>query len=211
MEYVVYGVNHNNPCHRNAVAAWMTEEAERRRLEPSLVATEWDATRFLYVAEIERPLFRQACADEWPGISTDQLNALERGLGFEGDLHVDLFPETITLWLDDGNPQQVRQYAEDRLTVYRGYLETHRPDGGHTNVVHNIARRCREIDAEPVEHRRERDLKFAVRLMRAAKEYPGTWGAVIVGWDHAEEQEESMVRLLHLAGHRCDITSARRI
>jgi hypothetical protein len=207
----LFGINHFNPNCRWLLEHRLKEVAVERCSTPSFVAVEWDGTKFLHVALLQRGRFRSLCQKEWPGIPNDQLDALVTGLGFEADTHVEIFPDAQTVWLDDGDPRPIAKYAEARLKMYRHALavEKYLPNAQFTDVQAKLSHWARDVEVGPIQTDRSRDARFAVAIAKQVPAKVTGWAAVIVGWSHTLDEAESMAHLLRLLGYSIQVTSLK--
>jgi len=201
---IFFGINHFNPLHRWHLGTRLQQRAGEFGAPPSAVAVEWDSTKALHVITRQRGPFRTTCANDWSLTDPKVLDVLEMSLGYEADTHIDLFPKTLTIWLDDGDDRSIENYAVGRMKLYRWFLGIKEGESPPQDVVGAIAAACRALDAQPPEPRRHRDIKFTVALDHVASRLPNdAWVAVIVGGSHAINEEGSMHRQVADLGYPC--------
>lgn len=202
----IAGVQHFDPSGPVALRSWLMDQGQSGAVAPAFLATEWNHDAFAAV-EQQRPAFRQLLAREWPYASRSLLDVLERSLGYEGDAHLLVYPDSEVLWLGPQptpEDQHIGDYANDRLSLFRSFLQGARlPDRIEValQVLGDAARRRAKGSVGGT----QRDRDFATKIMNKARGLAGTWAAVAVGANHAADNGGSMRRVLEDVGYTCRV------
>jgi len=199
----VAGIHHFDPTCRQQLLEWLRSYSESHG-DPAFLATEWDEQHFLQVKG-QRDRFFNLLRDAIPGLSDEVLNTLKLSLGFEGDTHLEVFPDVEVLWLDQGRRGDVALYAEDRLAMYREFLAQEEAPVDNANVLVRLSQSARQT-AEAPEAGGGRDGGFANLIIERAAKRDGDYGVIIVGGFHAGQQPGSMRSLLDEAKLTCEVT-----
>jgi hypothetical protein len=199
----VAAVIHFDPLGRGRLRRWLGRCLALEGRPPAFVATEWDHDAFAEVRR-QRAEFRHLAQKEWPHASREALTILELSLGYEADTHLELFPDTEVLWLDEGR-DAVHGYAEARLAIYRDFLQGipwPRCSSTPLRQLSAMARQRTQGTTAPS----DRDIKFASLIRDRIARGEGAWAATIVGANHASPVPGSMRSLLEEEGCLCDVT-----
>jgi len=203
----IAGITHFNPLHRDRFQAWLRTKKHAGLDGPAFFATEWDSTMFAKLRD-QRPLFRELLKAEWPGLSPHLLEVLTLSLAYEGDAHVSEYPNTPTVWLDEGRiPDEgdFENYLQNRLALYRSFvngMEITDEKAFLTTMSEVSERRA----ATPAFVPGSRDDIFAQRILERIEGDPDQWAVAIVGKLHGSETPGSMRMQLQEHGVVCDVT-----
>ena len=205
MKLYIAGVNHLDPLCRPKLVKWLQRLSETYDKRPAFVAVEYDKNLF-EKAKKQRKRFRQLVQNEWPSLTSEQLNILENFLAYEGDTHLEVFPDVKILWLDTG--RQVSdssvwdKYAEDRLAMYEQYSF-----GETTLNINKLSERIRNV-ANPEDINLNRSKRFADLIHKGISKNDGKWAIVIVGFSHTRKDIQGTMRcLLEDNGLICEVSS----
>ena len=206
----IAGINHNDPLGREALQKWLNELASKYTNTPEFIAVEWPEEVFVQVVS-QRTILRRRAEETWPAATTHFLDTVTASMGFEGDTHLEVFPNVRILWLDEDRevaPSLIENYAVDRLNIYQDFLPPNNAcmDGEALFTMSNEA----WVRVEGAEKGGPRDAKFAQLLINACSSVKCSWAVVIVGASHADaQQNDCMVSLLVEAGVQCDVSILR--
>lgn len=202
----IAGINHFNPFCRQRIVHWLEEVREKSGQDsPCFVAVEFDDAAHREVV-IQRNNYRNSIRDVWPHLSPENTELLVQGLGYEGDAHRTVFPETDVIWLDQGRAcPEIATFASDHLIKYRVDLALLAMKGVQLDPAdpHFLQRLIAEggalLPEEPFVAG-ERDKLFADRIVGGVQNCGAGWAAVIVGCRHAEYGNGSMIDILQATG-----------
>ncbi|HYR88455.1 MAG TPA: hypothetical protein VE422_30530 [Terriglobia bacterium] len=205
------GINHFDPLSRERLREWF-ERISNNTGAPRFLAVEFREDVFLQV-RAQRERFRQLLKEQWPQMSEALVNTLVLSLAYEGDTHLEIFPAVEVLWLNQHRQlteveiDGINRYAEDRLTMYRQFLDQgagHLPDDD--KVLATISESAR-LRADPAKKGGDaRDEQFAQVIIQRIGNSQDGWAIIVAGSNHIQDSNGSMRRLLENAGHRCEIT-----
>ena len=207
MKLYIAGVNHLDPLCRPKLVKWLQQLSETHDKRPAFVAVEYDKNLF-EKAKKQRKRFRQMLQKEWPSLTSEQLNILENSLVYEGDTHLEVFPDVEILWLDTRRQEtdssvvdKFEKYAEDRLAMYKQYSF-----GEKTLSINQLRERIRNVD-DPECIDLDRSQKFAYLVSKGISKSGGKWAIVIVGFNHTRKDiQENMRCLLEDNGLICEVS-----
>jgi len=152
--------------------------------------------------------FDLGCSDLPPEISESLLNTLTLSLAYEGDAHLQVYPEVEILWLDEGrklNDRLWTEYARLRLRMYRNFFWEGLPKIDDESILLELSRRA-SLDIEPPpENGEERDVIFANLISAKATDDHNKWAIAIVGRNHALENDGSMRHRLEAVNIQCEV------
>jgi len=198
----IAGVNHFDPLCRHKLLDWFCS-CFNDFGQPNALATEWDEQLFSKVRE-QREHFANRLREAFPYLSPETVNTLKLSLGFEGDTHLDIFPDVEVLWLDQGRQQDVSTYAEDRLAMFKDFLAQPPIDVNDSNVLARLSAAARERAGGQEIAGGDRDKKFVDLLFKKMADYKDGYVIVVVGIYHTSQVEGSMRSLLERAGQSCE-------
>ena len=205
MKLYIAGVNHFDPLCRPKLVKWLQHLSETYDKQPAFVAVEYDINLFEQIKK-QRRRFRQMLHNEWPSLTLEQLNILENSLAYEGDTHLEVFPDVEILWLDTGrqvsDSSVLYKYAEDRLAMYKQY------SSGETALnINKLSERIRNV-ANPEDINLNRSKRFANLIHKGISKNDGKWAIVIVGFSHTRKDIQGTMRcLLEDNGLICEVSS----
>jgi len=204
----IAGVYHFDPFGRTYLQKWLKELDVQHNTRPDFIAVEWDKDIFSKIKN-QRGEFYKLAHKEWPNASNDMLNVLKDSLGYEGDSHVNIFPDIEVLWLDGGRKGDhtdiisINSYATVRLNKYRGLLGLNTPlelSILNKKVLEGVNSNSSLSD--------ERDTKFSELILKKVQGKDG-WAIVIVGANHARNETGRMRRILEDNKLICEVTILR--
>ena len=139
MELYIAGINHFDPLCREELIKWFKELSAIKDKPAAFIAVEYDADQFEQIKK-QRNKFRELAQDEWPCLSSGELDILENSLAYEGDVHREVLPDAKILWLDQGRQDNYSEridhhYAEERLRLYKGYSPATEPSRSLNNLT----------------------------------------------------------------------------
>jgi len=182
MEIIIFGISHFDPqSYKNLVKILRCQKSSRSD-PPLFIATEWGQKAFEEIRN-QRPQFREMIKNNWPQLSTNQqaLDVIVKTLGFEGDCYTELFPSTKTIWLDNDRDVSVSDYAVNRLSMYKGFLNNKVPGDIIQDLHLEAARRIQTAQLDDT----SRDKKWAENLAQQFVSSSNGYGFAIVGRLHA--------------------------
>lgn len=204
MKLYIAGVNHLYPLCRPKLVKWLQQLSETHDKRPAFVAVEYDKNLF-EKAKKQRKRFRQLLQKEWPSLTSEQLDILENSLVYEGDTHLEVFPDVEILWLDTGKQEMDSsdwdKYAESRLAMYKQY------SFGKTRLnINQLSKRIRSGE-DPENINLNRSKIFADMIHKRVSKSGGKWAIVIVGYNHTRKDMRRTMRcLLEDNGFICEVT-----
>lgn len=208
MVIYIAGINHFDPLCRIELKAYLLEWLRNENLEPpAFIAVEYGEENFKKI-EGQRPEFRQMLLKEWPDLNSNLLDIFTASLGYEGDVHKEVFPNAEILWLDERQDKEdaIRNYAKGRLEIYHDFLKGIDICNGHETVLRKLRDEARN-SAKHGKFDKERSSKFAKLIMeRIKKGISSNWAVVIVGSNHASKEQGTMRSILENYGFECIVT-----
>jgi len=205
MDILIAAINHNDVLGRERLKKWLQKVSKARHSPPEFIGVEWDEGIFNQV-KAQRSLIRDRAKSEWPGATPGFLDKIESSLGFEGDTHNDIFPDILTLWLDQGRKYDDRcicNYAVDRMDMYTGFIPDASADFGHKILMRMSIKAWKRSSPQPAS---ERDRRFAELIVKRSVQSKSGSAIAIVGEDHASLHNGFMANLLEKRGLSCCIT-----
>ncbi len=200
----VVGVVHQDPLGYPRLQGYLESLCSSREHKPDFVAVEYDQNYFKHIID-QRPKLRKLVEKEWPYLSAEDHTTLENSLGYEGDTHCRIFPDSSTVWLDKGRSdikvEDVEQYAEHRIKMLRccAASMSQDPNGFLCRLSRKVCDAARANRDQPGN---DRDKKFAEMIRSQLKNY----AVVIVGASHARlDVQDSFVSIVQDLGIRCRI------
>jgi hypothetical protein len=202
MNLYIIGVNHFNPSHRVKLHEIYKEIYRLCNSQPLFIALEYDENFAKEVVK-QRDYFKQICTIEWNSLSEQELKTFAESLIYEVDTHIDVFPSVRILWLDNGRIM-CEKYAEKRLNIYKAAIKNTNPG---KSIMERIILYLKNI-AVPFEPS-ERDSAFAQTIQTTLKSVSPNrntnYGIVVVGANHASNNNSSMRNLLEKANIKCTV------
>lgn len=206
------GTHHYNPRHRRQV----TEAYERIFREdnggrpPVFLAVEASEDQFKHIRDVERTDLRALVEKEWPKAPRETWDQLQTSLCFEGDAHQDSniieMRDARVIWLDDGDDRDPHGLAARWMTVLRQHVAGYPLEkDDQSDLEAKIAIACAAVDKlmEGADEKKDRDIKFAHRILNEVGARDEGWAAITVGKVHAANDCDRMRRLLQNAGYEC--------
>lgn len=207
------GINHKDPVMRQQLIEWLVASSAKYG-KPGFVAVEWDELIFNAV-KAKRAEFRQLLKQEWPNISDPLLNTFALSLGYEGDSHIDVYPNVDILWLDEGRKEGmgdddmtkgfVEKCARWRLLDYKRFLGEWPTDSDDSMVMKQISDGASNIpDFKP----NSRDDKWVNRIvLKSAQTVNCRWAIAIIGEGHTRKLKGTMRSQLENLNYICEVYS----
>lgn len=200
----IAGINHKDPAMRHRLIELLNEYFAKYKT-PDFIAVEWDENVFSAVLA-KREELRGLLKGEWPNIPEKLLNTLVQSLGYEGDAHLDVYPNVDTVWLDQGRKDYgsdfTEKFAKWRLRDYRRFLGTCCIDSPH--ALSRLSESASKVDCPRYD---PRDRIFADAIRKRSILGGNDWAIAIVGDDHARTGGGSMRDLLAAMGYKCEVCS----
>lgn len=212
MELHFIGTHHYNPRHRALVRQGYEElfGNYHRGEAPRFIAVEASQDQFAHVFDVERAALRRLVETEWPRAPQGALVALGLSLLFEGDAHrdsgIDAIRDARVVWLDDGDERDPRGMADRWLNVLRERVRRQPlQQADESDLEARIAIACAGVDKDEKgsEDKKDRDIKFAHRILNEVSQRDAGWAVVTVGKLHAADACDRMKRLLKNARFDC--------
>lgn len=215
MKIHLLGINHFDPLCRGRLISSLEKLSQAHSEGPFFVGVEWDCEHFATVRS-QRKIFHALVADLWPGRTSLFYSLLEVSLAYEGDAHVEVFPDVPILWLDGGRSGggAIENYAHDRLKLLRGlYREATGPETPPRDDEEALSILGRAAWERSNRHNfilnPERDQKWFALVNRQLDDRKEGWAILIVGDQHSRRIEGSVRSLLDADGIECQTTSLR--
>lgn len=206
----IAGTNHLDPTGRRRLIEWLRGCSDRHGT-PAFVATECNEG-FHARARAQRKVFRSLLRHEWPSATEALVETCVLSLDYEGDAHLEIYPEVSTLSLDECRrcpDRYFRSLPKGILNKYKKWLNYQLPKLADSAILARLSRCANDGADEPVDDDHwldsVRDEKLAERIAGAAKpEEPG-WAIAIVGRSHAKDRSGSMRGILERRGYPCEV------
>ena len=201
----IAGVCHDDPKGKANLTAWLHKLSAAHRGPPAFVGVEYDKDKFADLKK-QRPLLRQKMESYGPAASPDVLDALADCLAYEPDAVADVFPNLEPLWLDTGTSCTTNDLYNRRGNIYQTRLETKKllfPAETATVLALLSEAAWETFERQPPEASDPRDEKFACLVLEKIGQVSGGWAVVIVGANHASNNEGRMRYRLAAAGIEC--------
>jgi hypothetical protein len=206
----VAGVTHEDPLGFGRLKRWLLGLGFSAKYEPAFVAVEYDIIHLSRIVA-QRPSFGELVKQEWPFLCPEEYAMLEKSLGYEGDAHVDLFPNAETVWLDEGRQGSgietaLQTFAERRMEVLRLSAQSI-PQQRKAFLPLLSQNVWAQAKANRLSRGDDRDRRFADMITARASNQSWDRAIVIVGASHTrQEVSDSFVRRVEAAGIICRIT-----
>lgn len=211
MRLRIVGIVHNDLMGRKRLLKWLREMKDLEEVPPVFIAVEYDENIFGQI-RAQRSMLMRLAKETWPSSSKSVLKEIEDSLGYEGDLHEDVFPGIETVWLDQGRTLEdttiLSQYARDRLNIYKSFVHAEQKSLSNASLQ-TMSATAWERGSTPQLGGSERDAKFTRVILGRLQNESRDWAIVIVGSSHASEVEGSMVSLLKGKGIECQVNQLR--
>jgi hypothetical protein len=201
----IYGGIHNDPGSRQR----FLEQLAKREIAPHFVAVEWEQSVFARFAAC-RAWVAKEIGKRWDFLTPKECDELACTLAWEGDAYRARFPDTEPLWLDTG--------FQEALLQRPGRNADEAVKDCANTLLHTLRNPCYPTPQEtfariapPPEPRSkqqlldrvstllwatpnggaslERDARWATMLCERSAGLCDGWIAVVVGWAHANPQE----------------------
>jgi len=177
------GINHYDPLGRHRLKDWMQGLLDKEATAPAFVAVEWDEMALSEVigqrGEVPR-LIRDlsTTGSLLVNATPENIIAIAKSLGYEGDTHHEVFPQVEFLWLDQALGRRERQldgtwktnpiasftadYAKQRIVKLQRYIDT---EGATDKVLERISAGVwRDSDKSEAD---DPDIAFFSRIQRS--------------------------------------------
>lgn len=203
----IAGINHFDPLCRIELKAYLECLRNENIEPPAFIAVEYGEDNFKKI-EGHRPEFRKMLLKKWPDLNSNLLDIFTASLGYEGDVHKEVFPDAEILWLDERQDKEdaIRNYAQSRLRIYHDFLKGIDICNGHETVLKKLRNEARN-SAKHGNFDKGRSSKFAKLIMKRIKKgISNKWAVVIVGSNHASEEQGTMRSILENYEYECIVT-----
>jgi len=201
----IVGVGHFDPAARQRLVK-LLRYCSQKRGRPAFIATEWDKN-ILEKVLAQRNEFQAAISKQWPGVSAELLKSLTLSLGYEGDSHLEVFPDAEVLWLDEGREapeEDIKNYARDRFAIYKEWLGDNVAEKDDTTILGKMTKKAAQQSGSPPSKGNERDAKWANMILQRITK-GGDWAVIIVGKFHALKYAGSLLELLEAEKQVCKV------
>lgn len=229
MKIFISGGYHGNPLHRLYLGAGMRLLKKDIGL-PKFIAVEANRALFQTVILEQRKQFVELAAndDQLSWVPADALQSLAKGIWYEADTHEDVFDHSKNiLWLDDyrtnfseGLP--LCKTAERYIRTCREALNNHEPVWDTNTVLQVVSEHISaEAQRQPRESNKIRLEKFINNGKALSNPYErdeiwadeishiacpeSAYGIVVVGENHAIDENNYLTALLRKQGHDCQV------
>jgi hypothetical protein len=206
MVLCIAGVGHFDPAARQRLVK-LLRYCSKKCGKPAFIATEWDKNIFEKVIA-QRNEFRAAISNQWPSFSAELLNSLTLSLAYEGDSHLEVFPDAEVMWLDEGREapeEDIKRYARDRFAIYKGWLGDNVSETDESAILEKMRKKAAQQAGIPPSEGTERDAKWADMILRGEAKGGGDWAVIIVGKFHALKYAGSLLDLLEAEKQGCKV------
>jgi len=201
-------VGHFDPVARQRLVKLLQYRSQKCG-KPAFIATEWDKSILERVLG-QRKEFQTAISNQWPGFSTELVKVLTLSLAYEGDSHIEVFPDAEILWLDEGREAleaDINNYARDRFIMYKEWLGDSVAEKNDSAVLEKMRSKAAQQAGSPPSKGTKRDAKWADLILQRAGKGGGDWAVIIVGKFHALKYPGSMLDLLEAQKQFCKVVS----
>ena len=205
MKIEIVGIIHFDPLCRDRYIDWLSIIGSKYKEPPFFIAIEWDENIFQKVKN-QRSHFRELLKEKYPTSDEISIEKLTMTLAFEGDTHLEFFPITPILWLDNdviiNNQTIVDNYSEDRLKIYEGYFGDEKKLSNNNLLGLSItAWRKLYYSVNSSSSNTNRDNKFFEFLTNNLDDKCDSWVIVIVGANHTKNDPGRLAFLLREKGY----------
>jgi len=203
VNFYLFGISHFDPLGRGRLIGALKRLHEVKKEPPIFVAVEYDSGHFERI-KCQRPSFRQALGVKDPRLSVRDLDIYANSLVYEGDAHLEVFPDARTVWLDQGrivhDESMIDGYADDRLAMYLRIAQNKLAGSSIERLSkHFLSQPDSDIDLE-------RSKRFAKILRSEIDGKEDVWAAVVVGRGHTNSKTQgSMAEILAKAGEKFEV------
>ena len=176
---------------------------------PIFIAVEWDVAIFSAVRH-QRSLFRNLLLEKRSQLPSYDFEQLVKSLGYEGDTHRDIFPETTTLWLETGceaetarDPHRITHYAQHRCDLLNKRIGFSNDLDGKPRLELLSKQLWSEGSARCTDERDGAWTKMVVERIRSGEVLSNNvakWGFCVVGAGHLDDCPECFVYRLKKCG-----------
>jgi hypothetical protein len=205
----VAGVVHEDPLGLERLKRWLSSLGFTAESKPAFVAVEYDP---FYLSRLvaERSSFRTLVEREWPFLSKEDYTTLEKSLGYDGDAHVDIFPNSETIWLDEGRWGAAVESVATGLAKRRMQILCSSAKSIPQQCDGFLCRLSQKAWADAKANRSpngdERDRLFSKLVTARANHQISNRAIAIVGASHARSKiSDSFVSLVKADGIGCRI------
>jgi hypothetical protein len=202
----IAGVNHFDPAIRSKLVTWLKKCLEQHG-SPNFVAVEWSQSMLAKV-KAKRPELMKKVSNQWKKLSVELLETLTLSLGYEGDTHLQIFPNVKTVWLDDCRtyPNQFGDRCALRwFNTYKRFLNNMPINRlSDSEILYRMSAAAAKVPPPKYDLR---DSNWADIIKAEIGENRLGWGIVIVGNDHILELQGSMTQILRDTGILCHTDS----
>ena len=187
IDLYLIGVNHSDPLQRRELLCLIRTLAEENPGAPAFIAVEYDKDIFEWIVR-QRPKFRLLLKEKWPDLTVDELDDLDKSLAYDGDSHLDIFPEAQTVWLDSGRPFPPHWDRDSPCVVserFNHFQDCLKHKSLHENLP--FLSECVRNEANYTRMDSDRSRKFAEMILAALAAHSPGWAFSITGAAHAKE------------------------
>ncbi|HEY60536.1 MAG TPA: hypothetical protein G4N92_07640 [Anaerolineae bacterium] len=208
MNISISAVHHFDPLCKQRLLKWLFFERSTHCHPPTFVAVEWDCQIFEQILK-QRKIVYNLAKKRWPNATTKFLYALAEAVAYEGDTHMEVFPDIPTIWLDQGitidDQTIITDYAKDRINVYVNLIGD-KICNFDEETLHFMSRRAWERSEFSNNRKTDRDDKFSSIIINKYVLNPNKWAIVIVGANHAKKHQGTMISELENHGFNIEVS-----
>lgn len=212
MKVILIGGVHNSLSCRDRLVSTLNDISESER-SVSFVAVEYDENTFynrilplrdaIDECKKKNPIFSKYVSD-------DEMHELASCIGYDGDAHMDIFPDVETVWLDEGREPNENLFAHpcgsflyNKIGHFVGMIMS-------GDIIGEYGERLFEYIALENDGAEEiinnvRDESWFEIISEFLTDEEHDCGIAIVGGSHAEEKEGNFRSLLENAGHNVEV------
>ncbi len=154
-----------------------------------------------YFEEIidQREKFGDLVKNNFPWLSEEESEQVKASLAYEGDIHLQVWPDVATVWLNEEPdvsdhilPESVLEYAQHRINSLKSYATSETSaslsflDEVAIKLANERISKCRVVDMQ----KRRRDEESWVNILKKhlAKLQSDEWGVAIIGSAHVRSE-----------------------
>lgn len=209
MNISVSAICHFDPLCKQRLLKWLLFERSFHYHPPTFVAVEWDCQIFEKICK-QRKIVYNLARKQWPSATPKFLYTLAEAVAYEGDTHVEVFPDIPTIWLDQGriikDQTIITDYAKDRITVYANLIGDEISDFNE-ETLHFMSLKAWEISESSNDRNiDDRDYRFSSTIINKYIFNPIKWAIVIVGANHTRKHRRTMISELENHGFRIEVS-----
>ena len=193
MKLYLIGVNHYDPLGRQYLSALLRDIGTSERLPPLWIAVEYDEQYHAGVVA-QRPTLRRILLERAGPLTNERADMLAQAMGYDGDTHMEVFPGSETIWLDEGREVDPKGTAEYTF----GTWLWNSPNGLAADLQ-PLRKQLQEIADGRLDGKRDRS--WINLLSKRMENSSAGWATVVVGSSHTDPRApQSLASMLGKKG-----------